>query len=168
MEDAMRRFAWMGIVALVGFGGVSCNDTLEGKEVFIANLTAGEEVPARPTAANGTAQFIVDGNQISYAIEVDDITAITFSHIHALAAPGANAPVRLFLYPPAAGTTPPQVTVTEKHILVQATVDASAVSGITYNELLDAMRSGNAYVNVHTAEFPSGEMRGQIRRANVD
>lgn len=164
----MRRFAWMGLVALAGLAGVSCDDALEGKEVFVANLTSADEVPARPTGANGTAQFIVEGNQITYAIEVDDITAITFSHIHALGAPGVNAPVRLFLYPPAAGTTPPQVTVTDKHILVQATVDSSSVNGITFEELLNAMRTGNAYVNVHTAQFPSGEMRGQIRLANVD
>jgi hypothetical protein len=167
MEDAMRRFAWMGLVALAGLGGVSCNDALEGKEVFVANLSAAEEVPARPTAANGTAQIIVDGNQISYAIEVDDITAITFSHIHTAAA-GVNGPVRLFLYPPRAGDPAPQVTTTDKHILVQATVDASSVNGISYEELLNAMRTGNAYVNVHTAQFPSGEMRGQIRLASVD
>jgi hypothetical protein len=51
---------------------------------------------------------------------------------------------------------------------VQATVDASLVNGISYDELLNAMRTGNAYVNVHTAQFPSGEMRGQIRLASVD
>jgi hypothetical protein len=164
----MRRLAWMGIVALVGFGGVSCDDALEGKEVFVANLTGAEEVPSRSTGANGAAQFIVEGNQISYSLEVDDITAITAAHIHAVAAPGANAPVRLFLYPPRAGDPAPQVTVTDKHILVEATVDSSLVSGVTYNELLDAMRSGNAYVNVHTSQFPGGEMRGQIRVANVD
>ena len=79
-----------------------------------------------------------------------------------------NAPVRLFLYPPRAGDPAPQITVTEKTILVQATVDSSLVSGVTYDELLNAMRSGNAYVNVHTVQFPGGEMRGQIRVANVD
>lgn len=163
----MRRFAWMGIVALAGLASVSCNNALEGKEVFIANLSSADEVPARPTGANGTAQIIVEGNQISYAIEVDDITAITFSHIHT-AAPGVNGPVRLFLYPPRAGDPAPQVTVTDKHILVQATVDSSQVNGVTYEELLNAMRTGNAYVNVHTAQFPGGEMRGAIRLQAVD
>jgi CHRD domain-containing protein len=163
----MRRFAWMGVVALVGLAGVSCNNALEGKEVFIANLNTSEEVPARPTGANGTAQIVVEGNQITYAIEVDDITAITFSHIHT-AAPGVNGPVRLFLYPPRAGDPAPQVTVTDKHILVEATVDSSLVTGISYDELLNAMRSGNAYVNVHTSQFPSGEMRGVIRPQPID
>jgi CHRD domain len=165
----MRRFAWLGLVALAGLGGVSCNDALEGKEVFIANLSTADEVPARPTGANGTAQIIVEGNQITYAIEVDDITAITFAHIHAVpGAPGVNGPVRLFLYPPRQGDPAPQVTVTDKHILVEATVDSSLVNGITYDQLLNAMRSGDAYVNVHTTQFPSGEMRGNIRVQNLD
>jgi CHRD domain-containing protein len=163
----MRRFAWMGVVALVGLAGMSCNNALEGKEVFIANLNTSEEVPARPTGANGTAQIVVEGNQITYAIEVDDITSITFSHIHT-AAPGVNGPVRLFLYPPRAGDPAPLVTVTDKTILVEATVDSSLVTGISYDELLNAMRSGNAYVNVHTSQFPSGEMRGVIRPQPID
>ena len=163
----MRRFAWMGVVALAGLASVSCNDALEGKEAFVATLSGGEEVPARGTAANGTAQIFVDGNQITYAIEIDDITAITASHIH-IAAPGANGPVRLFLYPAPPNTSAPQVTVTDKHILVEATVDSSAVNGVSYEQLLDAMRTGNAYVNVHTTQFPGGEMRGTIRPQALD
>ena len=163
----MRRFAWMGIVALAGLASVSCNNALEGKEVFIATLSGGEEVPARGTSANGRAQIIVEGNQITYAIEIDDITAITASHIHT-AAPGVNGPVRLFLYPAPPNTSAPQVTVTDKQILVEATVNSSSVNGVTYEELLNAMRSGNAYVNVHTTQFPGGEMRGVIRPQTIN
>jgi hypothetical protein len=164
----MRRFAWMGIVALAGLASVSCNDALEGKEVFIATLSGGEEVPARGTGANGTAQIIVEGNQITYSIEIDDITSIIQSHIHT-AAPGVNGPVRLFLYPaPPAVLPAPLVTVSDKTILVEATVDSSFVNGVTFEELLAAMRSGNAYVNVHTTEFPGGEMRGVIRPQSID
>ena len=164
----MRRFAWMGFVALAGLASVSCNNALEGKEVFIATLSGSEEVPARSTAANGTAQIIVEGNQITYAIEVDDITSITASHIHAPGAPGVNAPVRLFLYPAPPNSSAPQVTVTDKHILVEATVDSSSVNGISYDQLLEAMRTGNAYVNVHSVQFPGGEMRGTIRPQSLD
>jgi CHRD domain len=41
--------------------------------------------------------------------------------------------------------------------------------GITFDSLLSAMRTGGAYVNVHTSDgdagpgdFPNGEIRGQI------
>jgi hypothetical protein len=32
------------------------------------------------------------------------------------------------------------------------------------NSLLVLMRSGNAYVNIHTSAYPSGELRGQIAK----
>jgi hypothetical protein len=169
MEDTMRRFGWMGVVALAGLASVSCNDALEGKEVFVANLSGAEEVPARPTGATGSVQIIVEGDSISYSLEIDDITAVTAAHIHAgPGAPGVNGPVRLFLYPPRQGDPAPQVTTSEKIILAQATVPSSNVNGITFQELLEAMRSGNAYVNVHTTQFPGGEMRGTVRVVPVD
>lgn len=164
----MRRFTWMGFVALVGLASVSCNNALEGKEVFIATLSGGQEVPARETAASGSSQIIVEGNQITYSIEVDDITSIIQAHIHTAPA-GVNGPVRLFLYPSLARNFPaPLVTTTDKTILVEATVDSSEVNGVTYAELLEAMRSGNAYVNVHTTQFPGGEIRGIISPQNID
>lgn len=163
----MRRFAWIGVAALAGLVGVSCNNALEGREAFQATLSSGDEVPARPTAANGTAQIYIDGDLISYAIEVDDITSITAAHIHT-AAPGVNGPIRLFLYPPVSGTPVPQITTTDKRILIEATVPASNVNGITFEELKNAMRNNGAYVNVHTTQFPSGEMRGTIRPLNLD
>ena len=164
----MRRFAWMGVFVLAGLASVSCNDALEGREVFVADLSGSQEVPARPTAASGTAQIIVDGNRISYSIEVDDINSIIQSHIH-IGAPGVNGPVRLFLYPAPPATLPaPLISTTEKAILVDATVDAGAVTGVSFADLLAAMRSGNAYVNVHTTQFPGGEIRGVIRPQSVD
>ena len=162
----MRRYAW-AIVAAAVLSGVSCNDALEDREVFEATLSPANEVPPRPTSANGTAQIYVDGDRISYSIEVDDITAITAAHIHSGAA-GVNGPIRLFLYPIQQGTTVPQVTTQDKGILVEATVPSTNVNGVTFQELLEQMRAGTAYVNVHTVQFGAGEMRGQVRRLSID
>ena len=162
----MRRYAW-AVVAAAVVSGVSCNDALEDREVFEAILSGSEEVPPRPTAANGRAQIYVDGDLISYAIEVDDISNITASHIHS-GVPGVNGSIRLFLYPVQQGTTAPQVSTTDKGILVEATVPSSNVTGITYQELLNQMRTGGAYVNVHSTQFPGGEMRGTIRPLSLD
>ena len=38
----------------------------------------------------------------------------------------------------------------------------SQVTGVTFDELLSQMRAGTAYANVHTTQFPGGEMRGQV------
>ena len=163
----MRRFAWIGIVALAGVAGVSCNDALEGREAFQADLSGAQEVPARPTAANGVAQIYVEGDRISYSIQIDDISSITAAHIHS-GVPGVNGPIRLFLYPPRQGETVPQVTTTDTRILVEATVPSSNVAGVTFQELLNQMRNGGAYVNVHSTTFPGGEMRGVVRPLSLD
>jgi hypothetical protein len=31
-----------------------------------------------------------------------------------------------------------------------------------FSELVDALRAGRAYANVHSSKFPGGEIRGQI------
>jgi hypothetical protein len=33
---------------------------------------------------------------------------------------------------------------------------------MSLSDLLAAMQAGNTYVNVHTSQFPAGEVRGQI------
>jgi hypothetical protein len=38
----------------------------------------------------------------------------------------------------------------------------NALAGQPLEALLEAIRAGNAYVNVHTSQFPPGEVRGQI------
>ncbi len=35
--------------------------------------------------------------------------------------------------------------------------------GQTLADLIAEMRAGNTYVNVHTNQFPAGEIRGQIQ-----
>jgi hypothetical protein len=50
-------------------------------------------------------------------------------------------------------------------ILISGSFQASQVTGVTYEELLNQMRAGTAYANVHTTQFPGGEIRGQVRLA---
>jgi hypothetical protein len=35
--------------------------------------------------------------------------------------------------------------------------------GLTFEGLIDHIKAGNAYVNVHTTLYPGGEIRGQIK-----
>jgi hypothetical protein len=34
---------------------------------------------------------------------------------------------------------------------------------VTTADIVEAVKAGNAYVNVHTVTYPAGEIRGQIR-----
>jgi hypothetical protein len=78
-----------------------------------------------------------------------------------------NAPVRANLFIPTA-----TVTSTLNGLVATGTFGPPNVAGITYDSLLVLIRTGNAYVNVHTndgvapantgpGDFPGGEIRGQ-------
>jgi hypothetical protein len=45
-------------------------------------------------------------------------------------------------------------------------VPTQGVAPGDFDELVAAIRNGLAYANVHTAQSPGGEIRGQIRRGN--
>lgn len=129
------------------------------------HLTGNEEVPVRDTAAQGQATFKIneDGTAISYKLNVANIENVTQAHIH-LAPAGSNGGVVAWLYPAA----PPsqlipgrsQGTLGEGEITQSSLV--GPLAGHPLSDLIDAMRNGGTYVNVHTTQFPPGEIRGQI------
>jgi len=51
-------------------------------------------------------------------------------------------------------------------LLAEGTITASdlvgPLAGQPLSALIEAMRAGNTYVNVHTVQFPAGEIAGQI------
>ena len=136
---------------------------------FSATLTGGEEVPAVVTTATGNATLDVSGSAITYTVTVAGLANPIVSHIH-IAPVGENGPVRLNL----CGTTDTPACGTGDGVLVTGTNGATVgAHAITFDELVDAMRAGNAYVNVHTddgigqpntgaGDMQSGEIRGQI------
>lgn len=133
----------------------SCAKGSDGLTIWQADLVGANEVPARNTAASGTAGLTFDGTTVSYSVELHNINNVLFGHIHSGAA-GTNGPVRVFLYPgPAVASV--------NGVLVQGTFTASDVTGVTFDQLIEQMRSGSAYVNFHTTQYPGGEVRGQTR-----
>jgi len=155
------------LCALVGFFSAGCTKGTEGMEVFEATLSPANEVPARSTSANGRVQYISDGTTVTYTIEVDDITNVIAAHIHSAAA-GVNGPIRVFFYGGGSPNPGGAVSFTDKSILVKGSFTAANVTGVSFADLLNQMRNGQAYTNVHTSAFPGGEMRGQIQLVNVN
>lgn len=164
----MRRRLWIGISCVaLGITSVSCNDALEGTETFVVHLAGANEVPPRSTAASGAMGFVVRGNRVDYSIDVDSITAITGAHLHSGAA-GVNGPIRIALYP-APGTnfsTNPSRAINGQ--LYEGSFEASDVTGISFADLVAGMRAGTVYGNVHTSQFPSGEIRGQVQAVSTN
>ena len=127
-----------------------------------ASLSGGGEVPAVDTRARGNAVFHVsrDGSELSYKLIVANISDVVGAHIH-LAPVGANGPVVAFLF----GFEPPGGRV--NGVLAEGTItEADLIGPLTSQSIADLvaeMSAGNTYVNVHTIDFPPGEIRGQIR-----
>jgi hypothetical protein len=133
---------------------------------FRAHLSGGEEVPPNDSRATGQAIFKLDraGESIDYKLIVANIQNVTMAHIH-LAPVGQNGGVVVWLYPDA----PPMQLIPGRSdgVLATGTITASDLVGALEDadlaDLVEEMRTGNAYVNVHTSQFPGGEVRGQIR-----
>lgn len=139
---------------------------------FVAPLSGAEEVLGDgtigvDTRARGVAilQLSSDGSELSYRLIASNIENVLMAHIHCCAPPGENAGVVVWLYPEA----PPPQLIPGRHDGVLATgtiTDADLVgifAGMTMDDLVDEIVAGNAYVNVHTQQFPAGEIRGQLR-----
>ena len=127
---------------------------------FRAHLSGGQEVPAVDSGGQGQAIFKVDGDQIHFKLITANLDEITQAHIHCGAA-GDNRPPAVFLFPFVAEG------VSNNGVLNSGTFTADDFTGLCdyedIDDLIEAMASGNAYVNVHTLDFAGGEIRGQIR-----
>lgn len=132
---------------------------------FGTHMTGAEETPPRPSRAQG--QLILslapDGTALRYKLLVANIEDLTQAHIH-VAPPGVAGPIIAWLYPAA----PPAQHIPGRFQGVLAggvITDANVVgplAGQGIAGLVATIRAGNAYANVHTVQFPPGEIRGQI------
>jgi hypothetical protein len=135
---------------------------------FRTNLSGAEEVADPPveTLARGQAIFQLskDGTQLSYKLIVANIENVSMAHIH-LAPAGVNGPVVAWLYP---SSPPPQLIEGRfDGVLAEGVITADdlvgPLAGFTMEDLIAEIGAGNTYVNVHTSQYPAGEVRGQIR-----
>ena len=117
---------------------------------FTATLSGASEVPAVESTATGTATVTIDGHTVSWKVEVKGIDNPTMAHIHG-AAPGENGGVLVPLFRDAKGEG-------FSGVLTEGSTEVK-------DEVIAAIRAGNAYVNIHTKANPRGELRGQLKPA---
>ena len=132
------------------------------KELFKATLTGAQEVPPVSSDASGKAFLRVDNSEteIEIQLHVSEGQGITQAHIHC-APVGQNGSVVVFL----AGLHSAGLDIDGKWIsnaVITAGSIVNAACGATIAELVEAMRDGDTYVNVHSIANASGEIRGQI------
>lgn len=145
---------------------------------FNAVLNAGNEVAPVTSPASGLASLVYDDygtpnttdDTYDFSMSVFDLTgAATGYHIHGAAAPGENAPVRVGLdaAPFVSLNFGGSLLVGGDDIPVPAGIPATVAPpgpnpGYPAMSFLELLQGGLAYVNVHTAAYPGGEVRGQL------
>ena len=162
----MQRSILRLFVALFLLATLGTMAAFAGSPSFSAHLAGRNEVPPVDKLAQGQAHFKLskDGTQLEYKLIAANIENVLQSHIHVGPA-GENGPVVAFLYPDA----PPAVLIPGRFngVLAEGIITAGdlrgPLAGMTLADLLAEMEAGNTYVNLHTNQFPGGEIRGQIR-----
>lgn len=114
---------------------------------FTADLKGSSEVPPNDSQGTGTveATFDTESKAFAWTIEYSGLTGdATAAHFHGPAAPDANAgpvvPIEGSLASPIEG----EATLTD--------------------EQASQLQDGMWYFNVHTAQYPDGELRGQVTK----
>jgi glucose/arabinose dehydrogenase len=102
---------------------------------------------------------------ISYQLKVQGIVNVTQAHIHVASTPAANGAPAVWLYPaaPPAATIPGEFTGLLAEGTFTATNFVGPLAGQAVAHLMTAIRENRAYVNVHTQQFPGGEIRGELK-----
>lgn len=133
------------------------------QEPFVAQLTGDAETPPVETDGSGSASFTIsdDESSIDFEVTFDGLSGpATMAHIH-FGPPDDAGPVMIWLtevgVTEGSNTSPISGTATEAEFMA---VDGGPQ---TFAEALQAIRDGDTYANVHTADNPGGEIRGQLR-----
>lgn len=159
----VRLLAYAAILTAVG-GFLACSDssTAPASTTYVATLSGANEKPnAVATTATGTATYTLIGNTLTYTITVTGLTSTTtMSHIH-LGSSAVAGPVIVpyTVYAVQNGLVSTGLIDLSTPVSSNSATGANTISGDSLKVLLN---NGNAYTNVHTINFPGGEIRGQI------
>jgi CHRD domain len=163
---------------LLGLPTIAFGDDDRNNNEFRAVFLGINEVPSVSTEATASLRVKISGSgddaTIEYNLRYSGLRAdATQSHIH-FSQTKTNGGVVLFLCGTAASPGPAGTpTCGARSANITRTVSkadiigGAAAQGIAAGEMarvVRAIRDGAAYGNVHSAMFPSGEARGQLRR----
>ena len=123
------------------------------QQKFSVYLSGRQEVPANNSSGSGTCFVTLNATETQVTVECTyrNLTSnVVGAHIHDNGPVGVNGPIR-FNFNYTGGTS-------------------GTIGPLTFNttpaQVAD-LRSNKWYVNIHTSNFPNGEIRGQVKRATV-
>jgi hypothetical protein len=154
----------LGIAAISGAGGPALADDDEPSALAFQSVMIGlGQVPPVASTGRGVASYLITGNgaTLYYTLQVLDVSSpITAAHIH-LGPSGQNGDVVVNLC--GAGSAP---ACAGEGVIATGTITAGSLvgplAGHSLSDLIAAMTTWNTYTNVHTSNFPNGEIRGRV------
>jgi CHRD domain-containing protein len=165
-----NRKVFAALVPVLLVGALAASASAGNRSFGIkATLTGYQEVPSISTTGTGTftATVSTDLTTIDYSLTYSGLSsAATAAHIH-FGQKSVNGGVVAFLCGGGGKPVcPPSGTVTGTIVAADIlAVTAQGISAGELSEVLDAIKKGSGYVNVHTTTFPTGEIRGQVTKA---
>jgi hypothetical protein len=136
--------------------------------IFNVHLNGDQERPnPADTKAQGQANFKLsdDCTELHYKLIVANIENVLQAHLHLITAPEAvTGGVVAWLYPeaPPAQLLPGRTNGILAEGVITGDDLVGALAGMSLHQLMMAIHEGNVYVNVHTTQYPGGEIRGDI------
>lgn len=125
---------------------------------FAAPMSGDQEVPAVDTRGTGVGTFKLRDEGLVFKVNVANLEDIVAAHIHCGAA-GVNGPIGVTLFSDG--------PVTVNGTLAQGTIaepdPGNDCGWADLEAVVEALESGDTYVNVHTVANPGGEIRGQVK-----
>jgi hypothetical protein len=118
-------------------------------QIFTSKLAGNNEVPPVNTQATGMAQFQLsaDGKELNYDLNTTNLPGFMMAHIHQGKA-GENGQ-------PVAPLSVGKGKITSSDF-------KGPLAGKQLSDLVDLMKGGATYANIHTQQHQDGEIRGQI------
>ena len=136
------------------------------QNMFVCKLETNKIGPKpADTEANGSVIFYLDESkqELTYKLLVEKIQDAYMAHLH-IGPSDKEGQVAVWLYPiqdngQASRTIEGEFNGTLADGVIRP---EDLKSGITFEEVIESLNNGNAYVNVHTKKFFMGAIRGQV------
>src|SRR5512141_2997750 len=146
-------------------------------QVYIGDLSSANESPPNGSTATGSAIVTYSPSVASLRVQVSFSglsSGTTASHIHCCIAPGTNAAVATttptfagFPLAVTSGTYDATLDMSQSSSYNPSFITAHVNIIVALNDLLVGLERHSAYLNVHTSNFPGGEIRANLVRDNI-
>ena len=139
----MTKSKFTLVIAAITFALLSAASAAKAEMLkFHADMLGADTTPPTDSKGKGTADVTVDtdAKKVTWTVKVDGLTGdAKAAHIHGPAAKGEKAA--------------PEIDMSKAIMAGNAAITDAQITDI---------KAGKTYVNVHTAKFPDGEIRGQL------